>query len=89
MRYLIALEPVDGGFGIQVPDLAISAYAPTVEEARRVASRAIAENLACYRQDGQEPPPPQSAEVHLRDPDFADLLFAYINVDTPDERLAA
>ena len=89
MRYLIALEPVDGGFGIQVPDLAISAFAPTVGEARRVAAQAIAVNLAAYREDGQEPPPPQPAEAHLRDADLADLLFTYVEVESPEEKLAA
>ena len=89
MRYLIALEPVEGGFGIQVPDLAIAAFAPTAEDAKRIAARAIAVNLEVYRMDGQAPPQPLPADVHLRNPDFDDVLFAYVDVASPNEKIAA
>jgi hypothetical protein len=89
MRYLIALEPVEGGFGIQVPDLAIAAFAPSAQEAKRVAAKAISVNLEVYRETGGEPPSPQPAERHLSNPDFHDALFAYVDVATSTDKIAA
>ena len=89
MRYLIALEPVEGGFGIQVPDLAIAAFAPTAADAKRIAAQAIAINLQSYSEEGQKPPVPQPVESHLSNPDFEEVLFAYVDVDIPDGKIAA
>ena len=87
-RYLIMLEPLDVGFGVQVPDLAISTHGPDVEAAKRAAVEAIRVNLEAYVDAGREPPDPQPVVSHLANPEFRELLFAYVEVAVP-ERIAA
>ncbi|MEO5923910.1 MAG: type II toxin-antitoxin system HicB family antitoxin [Bryobacteraceae bacterium] len=84
-RYLIMLEPLESGFGIQVPDLAISSHAPDIEAAKRAAAEAIRLNLEAYLDAGQTVPDPQPVVSHLTNPEFRELLFAYIEVATPDQ----
>lgn len=87
-RYLIMLEPVDNGFAVQVPDLAISTHGSDVEAAKIAASEAIRCNLEAYLEAGQEVPEPQPVGQHLANPEFRELLFAYVEVALP-ERVAA
>lgn len=89
MRYLIALEPVEIGFAVQVPDLAISTYGETLESAKQAACEAILVNLDAYRETGQPVPEQLPVERHLENPDSQDLLFAYVSVASPVEKLAA
>ena len=88
-RYLIMLEHTDGGFAVQVPDLAISTFGENLEEAKKAAQEAITSNLEAYREAAQ--PVPQAAPVakHLANPDFKDFLFAYIDVPGPHGQIAA
>lgn len=89
MRYLIMLEPTESGFAVQVPDLAIVTFGETIETAKQAASAAIQINLEAYRDAGMALPPRQPASSHLENPDFSDLLFAYVEVAGPSGQLAA
>ena len=89
MRYLIMLEQTEAGFAVQVPDLAIITYGPSVDDAKHAATAAIRSNLDAYLEAGQPLPAAQSVTNHLENPEFRDLLFAYVEVAAPNERIAA
>jgi predicted RNase H-like HicB family nuclease len=89
MRYLIVLEPTADGFAVQVPDLAVITYGQSIDEAKRAAVEAIKINLAAYRQAGKKVPAAKPAATHLKNPDFADLLFAYVEVGRQKDKLVA
>ena len=89
MRYLIMLEQTETGFAVQAPDLAIATYGESIEAAKRAAGEAIRSNLEAYREAGQQAPEAQSVSDHLENPEFRDLLFAYIDVTEPQGRIAA
>jgi predicted RNase H-like HicB family nuclease len=89
MRVLIMLEHTEAGFAVQVPDLAIVTYGETIEAAKRAAREAIQINLEAYQDAGQKVPEGQAVSSHLENPEFRDLLFAYVEVPEPKERIAA
>jgi len=89
MRYLIMLEQTEAGFAVQVPDLAIVTYGDTIEAAKQAACKAIQVNLEAYREAGQAIPERQPVEHHLENPEFQELVFAYVEVPEPKERVAA
>ena len=89
MRFLIMLEQTETGFAVQAPDLAIATYGENVDAAKRAAGEAIRINLEAYREAGQQPPQAQSVSHHLENPEFRDLLFAYVEVSEPHGRIAA
>jgi predicted RNase H-like HicB family nuclease len=89
MRYLIMLEQTETGFAVQVPDLAITTYGEDIEAAKRAAAEAIQINLEAYQEAGRRVPEGQAASRHLENPDFRDLLFAYVEVPGPKGRIAA
>jgi predicted RNase H-like HicB family nuclease len=88
-RYLIMLEHTDGGFAVQVPDLAISTFGENIEAARKAAQEAIESNLTAYREAEQIVPEAAPVAKHLANPEFKDLLFAYVDVPGPHGQLAA
>jgi hypothetical protein len=83
------LEQTETGFAVQAPDLAIATYGENIEAAKRSAVEAIRINLEAYREAGQQAPERQSVSGHLENPEFRDLLFTYVEVDNPQERIAA
>jgi len=89
MRFLIMLEQTEAGFAVQVPDLAIVTHGESIEAARRAAREAIRINLEAYQEAGQEVPERQPALSHIENPEFRDLLFTYVEVPQPKERIAA
>lgn len=89
MRYLIMLEQTEAGFAVQVPDLAIVTYGDTIEAAKQAACEAIQINLEAYQEAGQAVPERQSIECHLENPEFRELVFAYVEVPEPKTRIAA
>lgn len=89
MRFLIMLEQTEAGFAVQAPDLAIVTYGESIEAAKRAACEAIQINLEAYQEAGQEVPESQAIERHLENPEFRDLLFTYVEVPEPKERIAA
>ncbi len=89
MRFLIMLEQTETGFAVQVPDLAITTCGENIEAAKRAASEAIQINLEAYREAGQRAPDEQAVSRHLENPEFRDLLFAYVEVAAPKGKIAA
>jgi predicted RNase H-like HicB family nuclease len=89
MRFLIMLEQTETGFAVQAPDLAIATYGDSIEAAKRAAGEAIRSNLEAYREAGQQVPKAQGVSKHLENPEFRDLLFAYVDVAEPRGRIAA
>jgi predicted RNase H-like HicB family nuclease len=89
MRYPIMLEQTETGFAVQAPDLAVATYGENIEAAKRAASEAIRINLEAYREAGQQAPAGRSVSSHLENPEFRDLLFAYVEVAEPQGRIAA
>ena len=83
------LEQTEAGFAVQVPDLAVVAYGETVEAAKQAASEAIQINLEAFRDAGQAVPELQPDEHHLENPEFQELVFAYVEVPKPKQRIAA
>jgi len=89
IRYLIMLEQTTAGFAVQVPDLAITTFGPSIDEAKHAATEAIRSNLGAYVEAGQPLPATHPVSDHLENPEFRDLLFAYVEVPAPNERIAA
>ncbi len=89
MRFLIMLEQTETGFAVQSPDLAIATYGENILAAKRAAGEAIRSNLEAYRDAGKQLPEAQSVSNHLENPEFRDLLFAYVDVAEPQGRIAA
>ncbi len=89
MRFLIMLEQTEAGFAVQVPDLAIVTSGESIEAAKRAACEAIRINLEAYQDAGQPVPEGQAVLRHLENPEFRDLLFTYVEVPKPEERIAA
>jgi predicted RNase H-like HicB family nuclease len=89
MRFLIMLEQTETEFAVQAPDLAIATYGESIEAAKRAAGEAIRSNLEAYRVAGQRVPEAQGVSNHLENPEFRDLLFAYVDVAEPQGRIAA
>ena len=89
MRFLIMLEQTDAGFAVQVPDLAIVTFGADIEAAKRAAAEAIQVNLDAYREAGQRVPDVEPVARHLENPEFRDLLFAYVDLSDPLGRIAA
>jgi predicted RNase H-like HicB family nuclease len=83
------LEQTEAGFGVQVPDLAITTYGENIEAAKRAAAEAIQINLESYEEAGQRVPEEQPASRHLENPEFRDLLFTYVEVAIPEREIAA
>jgi len=67
--------------------LAITTYGEDIEAAKRAATEAIRINLESYRETGQRVPDGQAVSRHLENPEFRDLLFAYLEV--ADGKIAA
>jgi predicted RNase H-like HicB family nuclease len=88
MRFLAMFEQTAGGFGVQVPDLAIATHGETVDAAKRAAAEAIRVNLEAYEEAGMAVPKPQPISRHLDNPDFEGHLFGYVDVDVPEVEAA-
>lgn len=89
MRYLILLEQTETGFAVQVPDLAIATAGVSIEAAKQAAGEAIQASLAAYREAGMVVPGAAPVMSHLENPEFRDLVFAYVDVAEPSNRAAA
>jgi len=88
MRFFITLEKTDTGYSVQVPDLAIITYGKTIDDAKNEAADAIRINLESYYDAAIDVPFPLSPLKHIENPDFTDLLFAFVNVSEPEKNAA-
>ena len=82
-------EQTESGFAVQVPDLAVVTYRETIEAVKQAACETIEINLEAYREAGQAIPERQPFELHLANPEFQELVFAYVEVAEPKEPIAA
>lgn len=89
MRFLIMLEQTETGFAVQAPDLAIAAYGENIEAANQAASERFESISKPMSKPENTPPEAQSVSNHLENPEFRDLLFAYVDVAEPPGRIAA
>jgi len=64
-------------------------YGENIEAAKRAASEAIRINLEAYREAGPPVPEAQSVSNHIENPEFRDLLVAFVDVAEPHGRVAA
>ncbi len=80
MKFLITLEQTEIGFSVQAPDLAIVTHGKNIDDAKQAAIKAIKINMEAYIDAGKDIPENEPAAKHLSNPDFAGLLFAYVNV---------
>jgi len=86
MRFLITLEPTETDFAVQVPDLAIITFGKDIEEAKLAAVKAIKINLNAYLDSGKSIPQRRSTSDYMRNPDFNNLLFTFVDVEiSPSE----
>jgi predicted RNase H-like HicB family nuclease len=88
-QFLIMLEQTEAGFAVQVPDLAITTCGDTIESAKEAARAAVRVSLDAYGEAGMAVPDPTPVSRHLENPDFKDLLFAYVDLSNPKDRIAA
>jgi predicted RNase H-like HicB family nuclease len=88
MRFLIMLEQTETGFAVQVPDLAITTFGESIEATKQAAGEAIQANLEAYQETGQRVPDGPVSR-RLENPEFRDLLFAYVEVAGPKREIAA
>jgi HicB_like antitoxin of bacterial toxin-antitoxin system len=61
----------------------------SIDAAKRAATGAIQINLEAYLDAGQKVPEEQDVSRHLANPEFSDLLFAYVEAAKPKGRIAA
>ena len=80
----------DTCYGVTVPDLpgCISAGS-TIDEAMLMAREAIALHLEGIIEDGLEWPTPTDIETLRANPDYADAIWAVVNVDLDATQRAA
>lgn len=84
MRYLIAIEPGDESraWGVVVPDLpGCFSAGDTLDEAIANATESISLWIATALDESGEIPPPGSVTAHRANPDFADWIWALVEVD--------
>ena len=83
MRFPVVLHTDDGvRFGVTVPDLpGCFSAGDTFDEAVDSAAEAIDLHLEGMVEDGAEVPTPQPIAAHRANPDFADGVWALVEVD--------
>ena len=83
MRYPVVIHHDDGtAYGVTVPDIAgCFSAGETVDEALENTQVAIAGHLELLAEDGQVAPVATDITTHQGDPDYADGIWAYVEVD--------
>jgi hypothetical protein len=72
-----------------VPDLAIATAGGSIKAAKQAAGEAIRASLDAYREAGMKVPGTAPVLSHLENPEFCDLMFAYVDVMEPSNWAAA
>lgn len=83
MKYPVALhKDKESDYGVTVPDLpGCFSAGSTIEEALKNAQEAIACHIEGLMLDGEAVPMPGSIEAHKNNPDYADAIWAVVEVD--------
>ena len=80
----------DSDYGVTVPDLpGCFSAGSTIDEAMLMAREAIALHLEGIIEDGLEWPTPSDIETLRANPDYADAIWAVVNVDLDASQRAA
>jgi predicted RNase H-like HicB family nuclease len=83
MKYPIVLHTDNGvSYGVTVPDVpGCFSAGDTFDEALEMAEEAIFSHLELLLEDGEDIPTACSISVHKNNPDYADGVWAVVNVD--------
>lgn len=83
MRFLLAIhKDEDSSYGVTVPDVpGCFSAGDTLDEAIDQATEAIFGHLALMLDEGQMFPASQPFEMHHANPDYADAIWSYAEVD--------
>jgi predicted RNase H-like HicB family nuclease len=83
MRYPIVIhKELHSDYGVTVPDLpGCFSAGESMNEALTMAQEAIETHIEGMLIDGEPVPPPQNIEGHMDNPDFADGVWAIVEVD--------
>ncbi len=83
MRYPIALETDDGvSFSVIVPDLpGCFSAGDNLDEALAMTAQAIDGHVEILVEDGGEIPLPGAIAAHRANPEYAGMIWAYVEVD--------
>ena len=83
MRFLLAIHKDEGScYGVTVPDVpGCFSAGDTLDEAIDQANEAIFGHLALMLDDGQMLPAAQPFEAHRANPEYADAIWSYAEVD--------
>ena len=86
MRFAVVIHKEDDSdFGVTVPDLpGCFSAGSTMDEALDMAHEAIEGHVELLFEDGHPLPTPLNIAHHMSNPDYADGVWAYIDVDTID-----
>jgi predicted RNase H-like HicB family nuclease len=84
MKYPVVLHTDDGRrYGVTVPDLpGCFSGGDSLDEALTSAVEAIELHLEGLTEDGGDVPQPSPIAAHLHNPDYADGIWALVDVDT-------
>lgn len=82
MQYPVVLHTEDGvSYGVTVPDLpGCFSAGDSFDDALTSVREAIALHLFGLAEDGEAPPAPQPVVVHQANPDYADGVWAVVEV---------
>jgi hypothetical protein len=89
MRFLIMLEQTETGFAVQAPDLALATTARTSKQPSKLPAKRSVSTSKPIREAGQQVPEGQGVSNHVENPEFRDLLFAYVDLAEPQGNIAA
>jgi predicted RNase H-like HicB family nuclease len=83
MRYPVVVhKDPESAYGVSVPDLpGCFSAGDTLDEALQEVVEAIECHLEGLLLDGEPIPSPQTVESHQSNPDYADGIWAFVNVD--------
>lgn len=83
MRYPIVLHTDDGtSYGVTVPDVpGCFSAGETLDDALDMAVEAITGHIEILVEDSEDAPLPQSLAAHKDNPDFADGVWAFVDID--------
>ena len=89
MRYVVVVhKDEDSDYGVSVPDLAgCFSAGTTIEEALTNVVEAIECHLEAMLQDGEKIPMAKPIEQHRKNPDYADGLWAIVEVKSEKIRV--
>ena len=86
MDYIAIIHKEDGShYGVSFPDfLGCITAGRTVDDAKDMATEALALHVEGLREDGEEIPKPSKLEAIMKSPEFADGVAFLVSLQQPD-----